>query len=60
MVLQVASKYREMKMFHAKLTQWGQSLGLRIPKELVVKYHLKKNEEVAILPEKKGIKIIPS
>jgi hypothetical protein len=34
-------------------------LGLRIPKALVVKYHLKPNEEVAIIPEKEGIKVIP-
>ena len=54
----VAEKYREMKNFHAKLTKWGLSLGLRIPKELVKKYHLTANQEVTIFPEKKGIKII--
>ncbi|MBT4824652.1 AbrB/MazE/SpoVT family DNA-binding domain-containing protein [Candidatus Woesearchaeota archaeon] len=55
----VAQEYREMKKFHAKLSKWGMSLGLRIPKELVKKYQFKKNKEVTIIPEKEGIKIIP-
>ena len=56
----VAQKYREMKKFHAKISKWGMSLGLRIPKELVKKYHFKDNEEVTIIPEEKGLKIIAS
>lgn len=56
----VAEKYRKMKLYHAKMTQWGQSLGLRIPKTLVAKYHFKANEEVSIVPEDEGIKIIPN
>jgi|TARA_B100002003_G_C14046833_1_gene504218 DNA-directed RNA polymerase subunit M/transcription elongation factor TFIIS len=55
----VAEKYRKMKRFSAKISKWGMSLGLRIPKELVTKYHLKDNKEVTIVPEKEGIKIIP-
>ena len=55
----VAQKYREMKKFNAKISKWGMSLGLRIPKELVKKYHFKDNEEVTIIPEDKGMKIIP-
>ena len=56
----VAGKYREMKRFNAKLTKWGLSLGLRIPKELVKKYHLKDSKEVSMIPEKGAIKIIIS
>ncbi len=56
----VAEKYREMKRFHAKISKWGMSLGLRIPKELVQKYRFKDNEEVTMIPEKEGIKIIPA
>ncbi|MBU0628943.1 MAG: AbrB/MazE/SpoVT family DNA-binding domain-containing protein [Nanoarchaeota archaeon] len=56
----VAEKYREMKRFHAKVSKWGMSLGLRIPKELVQKYNFKNNEEVTMIPEKEGIKIIPA
>jgi hypothetical protein len=55
----VAQKYREMKRFSAKISKWGLSLGVRIPKELVKRYNFKDNEEVTILPEKEGIKIVP-
>ncbi|MBI5392244.1 AbrB/MazE/SpoVT family DNA-binding domain-containing protein [Candidatus Woesearchaeota archaeon] len=55
----VAQKYREMKRFNAKISLWGMSLGIRIPKELSKKYNLKENHEVAIIPEKEGMKIIP-
>ena len=55
----VAEKYRAMKRFNAKISTWGMSLGLRIPKELVDRYHFKKNEKVTMIPEKEGIKIIP-
>jgi len=56
----VAQKYREMKRFNAKLSRWGMSLGLRIPKELAQRYHFKDNKEVTIIPEKEGIMIIPA
>lgn len=55
---EVAEKYRTMKLYHAKVTRWGQSLGFRIPKALVTKYHFKANDEVALIPEKNSIKII--
>lgn len=55
----VAEKYREMKRFHTKISKWGMSLGLRIPKELAQKYNFKDNGEVTMIPEKEGIKIIP-
>ena len=57
---EVAEKYKSMRVYHAKINQWGQSLGLRIPKELVEKYHFKNNEEIKIIPEKHGIKIVSS
>ena len=55
---EVAEKYRTLRKYQVKLSKWGLSLGLRIPKELVLKYNLKDEEEVAIIPEKKGLKII--
>ena len=55
----VAQKYREMKRFHAKVSKWGMSLGLRIPNELAKRYHLKDDRKVAIIPEDEGMKIIP-
>ena len=56
----VANKYRFMKKYHVKLSKWGLSLGLRIPKELAKKYNFKEEKEVTIIPEDKCIKIIPS
>ncbi len=57
---EVAEKYRDMKRYYVKVSKWGQSLGLRIPKDLAKRYHFKNEEEVAIIPEEKGIKIIPA
>ena len=56
----VAQVYREMKRFNAKISKWGMSLGIRIPKELVEKYNFKDNAKVTMIPEKEGIKIIPA
>ena len=56
----VTEKYRIMKKYHVKLSKWGLSIGLRIPKEITKKYHFKANEEVAIIPEEKGIRVVPS
>ncbi|MBI5073195.1 AbrB/MazE/SpoVT family DNA-binding domain-containing protein [Candidatus Woesearchaeota archaeon] len=55
----VAEKYREMKKYHAKVTKWGMSLGVRIPKEIAKRYKFRDNKEVTIIPEEKGIRIIP-
>jgi len=57
---EVAEQYVTLKRYQVKLSKWGLSLGLRIPKELVERYRLKNEEEVTIIPEKKGIRIIPS
>ena len=56
----VAEKYRTIKNYHVKLTKWGLSLGIRIPKEIVEKYKLKDDEEVVLIPDGKGIKVIPA
>jgi len=55
----VAREYRELKRFNTKICKWGLSLGLRIPQELAKRYRLKDKREVSIIPEEKGIKIIP-
>lgn len=57
---EVAEQYRIMNQYHVKVTRWGQSLGLRIPKELAKKYQFKANDEVALIPEKNNIKIVPT
>lgn len=55
---EVADKYKKMRTYSAKITKWGLSLGLRIPSELVKKYKLKDKEELKIVPEIGGFKII--
>ena len=57
---EVAEHYRALKKYHVKLSKWGLSLGIRIPKELVEKYKLKDEKEVSIIPEKTGLRIITS
>lgn len=53
----LSGKWREVKRYKAKLTPWGKSLGIRIPRELVKKYALK--GEVTLIPDDKGITISP-
>jgi hypothetical protein len=57
---EVAEHYRALKKYNVKLSKWGLSLGLRIPKELVQKYKLKNEKEVSIIPEKSGLRILTS
>ena len=57
---EVAGKYRTMKKYSAKLSKWGESIALRIPKELAKSYGLKEDEEVSLIPEKKAIRIVAS
>lgn len=54
----VADKFTEYKQMRAKISKWGSSLGVRIPKELVQKYKLKEKSEVTFIPEKDGIRIL--
>ena len=56
----VANKYRIIKNYHVKLSKWGLSLGIRIPKEVVKKYKFRNNEEVIIIPDEQGIKVVPT
>ncbi len=56
----VATKYRVMKNYRVRLTRWGLSLGMRFPKEITEKYGLRDNEEVTIIPEEEGLKVIPA
>lgn len=55
----VAEKYRDMRKYRVKLSNWGLSLGLRIPKELVERNKLHKAKEVEIIEEKVGFKVVP-
>ncbi len=53
----VAQGYRKLKIYRVKISKWGPSIGLRIPKELVAHYKLK--GEVAIIPKEDGMLIVP-
>lgn len=55
----VAAKYRRLKTYHVKLSRWGLSLGMRIPKEVATFYHFKDNEHVVLVPEEEGLRLIP-
>jgi len=55
---EVALRYRKMKKYSAKITRRGLSLGLRIPAELVKRYKIKNKEELTIIPEENGFRIL--
>jgi DNA-directed RNA polymerase subunit RPC12/RpoP len=55
---EVADRYSEYKRMKAKISKWGVSLGVRIPKELVQKYNLKEKKEVTFIPEEGSIRMI--
>lgn len=52
----LSTSYSSMKK--AKISKWGQSLGIRIPKEFARKYNLKNEKEVILIPEADGLKIV--
>ncbi len=54
----VAEKYRTMKRYNAKLSRWGESIALRIPKELLKAHHLRADAKVSLIPEKGAIRIV--
>ena len=55
----VANKYKNIRKYRVKLTKWGLSLGLRIPKEIIKENRLDKVKEVDIIEDKVGFKVIP-
>jgi hypothetical protein len=55
---EVAQKYRELKQYSATVSKWGESLAIRIPKQLAKEYKLKENKQVSLIPEEKAIKIV--
>lgn len=50
---------RKVRKYHVKLSKWGLSLGVRIPKAIAKKYKLRESEEVVFIPEERAIKILP-
>ncbi|RLI98344.1 MAG: hypothetical protein DRO99_00945 [Candidatus Aenigmatarchaeota archaeon] len=47
-----------MKSYNVKVSKWGRSLGIRIPKEIASKHGLGDGMEVRVLPEDNGFRII--
>ncbi len=54
----VAEQYRMLKRYQVTLSQWGMSVGLRIPKDLADHYNFTPKSRVVLIPEKKGILIL--
>lgn len=54
----IAEKYRKIKQYNVRISKWGVSMGVRIPKELVQKYHLAKKKEITMIPQEKAIKLV--
>jgi len=55
---ELSNKYQKMRKYTAKTTKWGLSLGLRIPLQLVKRYNIKNKEELTIIPEEKGFRVL--
>ena len=49
---------RKYKQYTVKVSKWGDSDAIRIPRELSKQYHLKSKKTVRLIPEKTGIKIV--
>lgn len=54
----MAERYRTMKKHDVKLSKWGSSIGLRIPRALARKYHLDEESEVTIIAEENGMRVV--
>lgn len=55
---EVAERERAMRRYHAKLSRWGASIAIRIPKALLKKYKLKAGKEVVLIPEEGAIRVV--
>ena len=45
------------KIYNAKISRWGLSLGVRIPAEIVKKINFTNKEEIIIIPLKNGFQV---
>lgn len=57
----LAKKYRKLR--HAKevtFAKWGNSIAVRIPREIINELHITSGTNGIITKEREGIKIIPS
>ncbi len=56
---ELAENYNDWKQSRAKVSRWGGSLGIRLPKALIKEHGIKAGDEVLLIPEKNGIRIMP-
>jgi len=57
----LSKKYRKLrKAKEISFAKWGNSLALRIPKDIVDEYDLSAGKHAILTKDKEGIKIIPS
>ena len=57
----LAGKYRKLrKAKEIMFAKWGNSIAVRIPKEIVDEYRIKSGSQGLITRDKEGIKIIPA
>lgn len=59
-MLQAENYFRAAeKAKEVTFSQWGQSLAIRIPKQMVKALHLHPRKKARIIAEKEGIRVIP-
>ncbi len=54
----VTQQVRASKRYGAKLGVWGRSLGVRIPKEIVVQFGLNEKRDVVFVAQKDGVRLL--
>ena len=57
----LANKYRQLrKAKEVTFAKWGNSLAVRIPKEIAEEMHIKAGKQGLMTKDKEGIRIIPT
>ena len=57
----LAKKYRELrKAKEVTFAKWGNSIAIRIPRNIVKEYNIKSGKSAILTTDNKGIKIIPA
>ena len=56
----VAKKYRKLRQSkEVMFAKWGNSIAVRIPKEIVDEFHIKSGKQALLTKDKNSIKISP-
>jgi len=58
---ELGKKHKKMRTSkEVTFAKWGNSLAIRIPKDIVDEFHLSPGKEAVLFKDKEGIRIIPS